>query len=413
MNTKNLVAMGLALGTLSAAANPVIKENSVVLSQNGTNRVTIEYELENSPAIVTVDIKTNNVSIGGRYLQFMGDVNKLVQTGPHKVTWLPHKVWPGEDVQNVTAEVTAWSTNTPPDYMVVSLTGSEFAYYATEDQIPLGVQDEVYKTKKMVFRKIPAAGVKWRMGSPATPEAEHAANEVAHEVTLTEDFYLAIYPMTQAQYKTANWGHNPSGFQTGDGSDLRPVENLCYGQVRGSKNWPTDKHAVEDWTILGQMRAATKRDDFDIPLEAQWEFACRAGHETSLYSGEAFTQTNAEKLGRCSSNGGIPSGGWPASNVDTNSATAAVGTYQPNDWGLYDMLGNVQECCLDWYEEDASQYDPEQGPSSSTEGKRVVRGANFNNGYTIMRSAWRGKMDPATAAVNAGLRVCCPAIAFQ
>lgn len=413
MNTKNLVAMGLALGTLSAAANPVIKENSVVLSQNGMNRVTIEYELENSPAIVTVDIKTNNVSIGGRYLQFMGDVNKLVQTGPHKVTWLPHKVWPGEDVRNVTAEVTAWSTNTPPDYMVVSLTGSEFAYYATEDQIPLGVQDEIYKTKKMVFRKIPAAGVKWRMGSPATPEAEHAANEVAHEVTLTEDFYLAIYPMTQAQYKTANWGNNPSGFKTGDGSDLRPVENMCYQMVRGNKSWPADKHAVDDWTILGQMREATKRYDFDIPLEAQWEFACRAGHETSLYSGEAFTQANAEKLGRCSSNGGLPSSGWPATNVDTNSATAAVGTYQPNDWGLYDMLGNVQECCLDWYEEDASSCDPEQGPSSSTEGKRVVRGANFNNGYTIMRSAWRGKMDPLTGAVNAGLRVCCPAIAFQ
>lgn len=413
MNSKKLVAMGLTLGALLAAANPVIKENSVVLSQNGTNRVTIEYELENSPAIVTVDIKTNNVSIGGRYLQFMGDVNKLVQTGPHKVTWLPHKVWPGEDVQNVTAEVTAWSTNTPPDYMVVSLNGSEFAYYADADQIPLGVQDEIYKTKKMVFRKIPAAGVKWRMGSPATPEAEHAANEVAHEVTLTEDFYLAIYPMTQAQYKTANWGHNPSGFQTGDGSDLRPVENMSYGIIRGSKSWPTDKHEVEDWTILGQMRAATKRYDFDIPLEAQWEFACRAGHETSLYSGEAFTQTNAEKLGRCSSNGGIPPSGWPASNVDTNSATAAVGTYQPNGWGLYDMLGNVQECCLDWYEEDVSSCDPELGPSSSTEGKRVVRGANFNNGYTIMRSAWRGKMDPSAAAVNTGMRVCCPAIAFQ
>ena len=419
MNTKNLVTMGLALGALSAVANPSIKENSVVLSQNGTNRVTIEYELENAPAIITVDIKTNNVSIGGRYLQFMGDVNKLVQTGPHKVTWLPHKVWPGEDVQNVTAEVTAWSTNTPPDYMVVPLTSSEgVSYYVEASQIPNGgVTNDLYKTEYMVFRKIPAAGVRWRMGTPASERSTYTSDGPAHEVTLSEDFYLGIFEMTQRQYELLSWGTKPSQFKNESYYMTRPVEQVSWQAARGAGfSWPTNGHDIAKSTAMGHMRDIVGAGwEFDLPLEAEWEFACRAGSGSPIYTDETFNRENVEKIARISTNGGLFGGStYPNSQCDTNNATAAVGSYQPNVWGLYDMHGNVSEWCLDGAcGDDVATVDPERGADANKDSNRVARGGNFNNTYTIDRAAYRVEKSPTTQGGNQGLRVRCQAIAFK
>ena len=106
--------------------------------------------------------------------------------------------------ENVQAVVTAWATNAPPNYMVVSLTAEKtIRFYANAESVPFGITNDLYKTDEMVFRKCPAANVEWRMGSPVTPaeSGRDATSEVPHYVTHGEDFYIGVYEVTQRQYE--------------------------------------------------------------------------------------------------------------------------------------------------------------------------------------------------------------------
>ena len=91
-----------------------------------------------------------------------------LEGGDRLITWMPNKAWPGDEVaENVTVSVTAWATNAPPDWMVVSLvdTNGYVRYYADESAIPHGLEDDLYKTEQMAFRKIPAANACYRFGN--------------------------------------------------------------------------------------------------------------------------------------------------------------------------------------------------------------------------------------------------------
>ena len=105
------VAAGSAL-----AASPSIRDGSVTFRQDSGRNVTIGYVLDGTPAVVTVDILTNGVSIGeATFSGVAGAVNRLVQTGPNTITWAARKAWPDQIASNVTVKVKAWPTNAPPD----------------------------------------------------------------------------------------------------------------------------------------------------------------------------------------------------------------------------------------------------------------------------------------------------------
>ena len=312
---KKIMSLVVAVVGVSLSATvPVVTPGSVTMSQSSSRRVEIGYELEGEAAIVTIDILTNGVSIGAANMRGMyGDVHVKVEPGVgKKAYWTPTKSWPGHVVPAgaMTAVVKAWATNAPPEWMVVNLDtvcrgrADAVKYYASLDQSPDGgdLSNPIYKTCRIVLKRIPAAGVPFFMGSP-NGETGRISNtsstwgaELLHKVVLSSDFYMAVFETTQAQYTKIY--NEPSQFYFMKDGDCRPVENISTINVRGSSSvWPGETRAaaydsVASSSFLGQLRAQVGETvKFDLPTEAQWEFACRAGTQTGLYTGEDITNT--------------------------------------------------------------------------------------------------------------------------
>jgi formylglycine-generating enzyme required for sulfatase activity len=141
---------------------------------------------------------------------------------------------------------------------------------------------------------------------------------------------------------------------------------------------------------------------FDLPTEAQWEYACRAGTDTALNTGKNLTDKdicpNMAEAGRYKANSrnGDKSG-------DTSVATAKAGSYPPNAWGLYDMHGNVWEWCLDWLGKyPGTESDPK---GVATGSNRVGRGGSWSSrGAYDCRAADRFNRNPSSRALYIGFR---------
>lgn len=422
MNSKNLILPALLLSLGAMASVPVV--SNVTTTQNSARRVIVNYTLSEEPGIVTLTAQTNRgdnvwVDVDDANLTYVsGDVNKVVPVGDHSLTWLPHKSWPDQLITggNIRIGVKAWATNAPPDYMVVSLvTANTVYFYTSTGAIPDGVQADKYKTEYLVMRKCPAANVTWRMGSPTTENGRTAARETPHEVMLTDDYYIGVYPVTQRQYQLL-MNARPSNFKLDADYAMRPVEMVSYEDLRGTKangyNWPNDDHAVNADGFIYKLRTLSGEDGFDLPTEAQWEFACRAGCGAALYNGTEIenttTSTNLNSLARYASNGGKPNGADPAKTCTAKNGTAKVGSYKPNALGLYDMLGNVWEWCLDWYQESPIGFNALTGPVSGS--NHVVRGGGWSNLSNRCRSAYRGSYDPSNRNEGTGFRLACSAV---
>ena len=383
---KTIPFAAACLALAAHAADPSIREGSVTMTQDPSSRqVVIQYELENAPAIVTVDILTNGVSIGASNLKyFAGDVHRIVRpSGTKRITWRPDKAWPGHEItdQSVTAKVTAWALNAPPDVMVIDLVvADQYDFYTSLESLPGrgGVSNDLYKTDKMVFRKCPAANVTWRMGAPST-EPGYAADQAAHLVTLSNDFYMGIYTLTQRQYERITGKASCATKKDAERHDVMPMTDISWAQMRMNSDntvnadydWPSCGHVVNPASVLGKLRTLTgNRLAFDLPLEAQWEFACRAGTGTGLYTGKEITADNV-----------CPNVAEIACYEGNNSGCPdPVGSHLRNNWGFYDMCGNVLEFCLDYYYGTYDNVDPETGAQVDADGKVIAKGTR----------AWRG-----------------------
>ena len=366
----------------AAAVQPEIVENSVFIGHNGNSPlVEISYTLTGEPAVVTVKIETNTladasgdwVSIGGKGTGLLGgEANKVVYTlgEPVKAYWNPAKGFDGKifDSGTVRATVTAWPTNTPPDYMVVDLATQDrlmqTRYYVSTNDFPGGFEDVQYKTTKLVMRKIPAKNVVWWMGSPTRigDEGWDTVDYVPHKVRLTEDYYAGIYELTIGQLKSAEIytlfdANIISKFENSNVSDLLPAERLghCINELRGEPGSTKNSnetvyynayfytgHSVASGSVIDKLRARTGLVDLDLPTEAQWEYAARAGANTALPWNMEYTEENTLMFACTKINQYTHT-----INNETKSGPSPVGTLKPNEWGLYDVLGNVSEICLD------------------------------------------------------------------
>lgn len=413
----------------STAALSAPNVSNVTYWQNPTSKVVeVSYTLEGDSGVPILDICTNGASIGWVNLRgAYGDVHKVIGTGSgKKICWHPDKAWPGHSFDaGVSAVVRVWPTNNPPDIMVVNCEkayeGRDDAvqYFVSYEHLPEGtVNCDAYKTaKKMAFRKVPAAGIVWRMGSPSL-EKGRDSYEALHKVRLTSNYYLGVFEVSQAQYLRF-MGHNASYFKT-DGA-MRPVENVSWYQVRGNDAvWPGATRAeayasVAGTSFCGKMRTHVGGSlKFDLPTEAQWEFACRAGvgaafpDGSNLSSGSESSWQFLEAHSRYKNNSGLDA--TIADNaLSTNDATAVIGTYLPNRWGFHDMHGNVLEWTLDCYAAYGTTSEIDDDPSGADgEEKRTTRGGSYLLQPSYERSAKRFGAIPANGSRHIGFRVCVP-----
>ena len=261
--------------------------------------------------------------------------------------------------------------SSPGKYCVIDLSGGANATtYPVSylDSEPTGGWTDEYKTAKLVLRRI----------DPGTFMMGDISASKAVEVALTKPFYMGVFEVTQKQYGLVT-GQNPSSIK-GNGM---PVDRVSWQAIRGNNNWP-DVKTVTASSFVGLIQTKTGLK-FDLPTEAQWEYACRAGTATSYYWGDSMDGDYA----------------WYWDN-STNLIHEA-GTKRPNAWGLYDMIGNVNEWCLDWYQD---KLPGGENPEGYTSGRgRAVRGGNGTNFAYTCTSSYRSFSSPMPALGYYGFRL--------
>ena len=393
-----VLAVVAFLWLASGAWAQVTISNLVVAQRAGTKLVDITYDVTSAATHVFVSLSVSNGAAQVVATNLSGDVGDVVPGLGKAIVWNMGTDWDGNQ-----ADLRIGLTVRLTDYLVVNLSaGSTATNYPISylDSVPPGGWGDVYKTTMLVLLKIPRGT--FTMGSP-TNEVGHGGDELQHSVTLTKDFYIGVFEVTQKQWERV-MGDWPSYFTNATYRDSRPLETISYNNIRGTAmgtNWPSSNN-VDSNSFMGRLRAKTGLE-FDLPTEAQWEYACRSWTTTALNSGYNLTNTAEDarmsEVGRydynCSTN--------DTRNVDTSGGTAKVGSYLPNVMGLYDMHGNVWEWCLDWYGTYPGTVSDPLGMSSGTD--RVRRGGYWNYTAGYCRSGNRDKSGPMNGGYMYGFRL--------
>ena len=204
----------------------------------------------------------------------------------------------------------------------------------------------------------------------ATPEMENPYDweKPVHRVTLTNNYYIGKYEVTQALWQ-AVMGSNPSGFK----GDNLPVETVSWNDCLD---------------FISKLNVMTGKR-FRLPTEAEWEYAARGGKKSRGYK---YSGSNT-----------LDDVAWY--NYNSSSKTHAVGTKQPNELGIYDMAGNVREWCQDWHGSYSSS--PQTNPTGAVSGlNRVDRGGSWlDDPYGYCRTYSRGISAPDFRYSTCGLRL--------
>ncbi len=220
---------------------------------------------------------------------------------------------------------------------------------------------------KLEMVLIPAG--EFLMGSPASDKDAAADEKPQHRVRITKPFYIGKYLVTNRQWEVL-MGGNPGG-------GGRPTNPVMW------QNWDDCQQFIDKLNA----KSGEEGGKFQLPTEAQWEYACRAGSTTRYFFGD-----DASRLGEYA---------WST----TNSAGEPhpVGEKKPNAWGLYDMHGYVWQWCQDWYDTGYYYYanSPADNPAGPPGGSnRVFRGGAWCDLADRCRSANRGSHAPSGATTS-------------
>ena len=476
----------LATAALNATeTNPAVIEQVIVRQQwPWSTDVKIEYKLKDvsSPVDVSVEAYNGDEKLDQSRLNesLTGDrfgVTDVVGTiildpvkafGTEKVALANFKVklslsGSSENINEVIYKIVDLGDGSVVDVKRSDILGGKYGSFETDFgrigsgyETPLkdvliwtGVTNNpVYKTDKLVLRKIPAAGKTFAMGSNNTTDPGRNTNEDQHDVTLQHDFWIGVFELTQGQackiYGSEEvlekMGKETVSFAKGPNRMWCPLFAHYLG-LRGNQDvqsqyvlWPGNGHEVgikySSWglaypTVLSQLRLRAPTLAFDLATEAQWEFACRGGTTSGIYTGETMPGNvssgvkygPADVLGRYKFNGGYGNDESATTEPDDTTETlgpAVVGSYRPNAYGLYDMYGNAEEWVLDGYVANLGTEavtEPVGLASADQNSSRTTKGSSWAGMAKCFRSAYRSNANGKGAGSNAagkytGCRVC-------
>ena len=280
------------------------------------------------------------------------EVASVSQSSP---TALPQQSQPQQPIEQVQAVASVASPTTMSSSS--NMVGSSESGSVIIIPVKNGISIEMVKVEAGSFD----------MG--ATPEMENPDTDemTVHRVTLTNDYYIGKYEVTQALWQ-AVMGGNPSNIK----GDALPVETVNWGDCQD---------------FISKLNAMTGKR-FRLPTEAEWEYAARGGKKSRGYQ-----YSGSNTLGDVA---------WYGDN--SGSKTHAVGTKQPNELGIYDMTGNVWEWCQDWY--DSYSSSPQTNPTGAASGScRVDRGGGWGYSARYCRSSYRFDCTPDFRNGDLGLRL--------
>ncbi len=256
------------------------------------------------------------------------------------------------------------------------------------------------------------------MGSPVN-ESGRDKDELRHQATLSKDYWLGKYEVTQGQWKAvmgttlqdqANKAHSGKGRDwIGNIGDDYPMYWVNWNEASEFCRLLTEHERSAGCLPTGYK--------YTLPTEAQWEYACRAGTSEALYSGDIVIlgKRNAPALDVIAWYGGNSSDGYEGMGQDTKdwkekqylggfAGPREVGGKKPNGWGLYDMIGNMCEWCRDWY--GGYPSNPVTDPLGASSGSyRVLRGGSWYDAAKCCRPAFRGRDVPTRRCDFIGFRV--------
>lgn len=344
-----LLSCSLLAATTFSATDPYV--TNVVVNQRWpwSNKVDIDYTLvteTNCDVEITATYAGCPSNLSLTASSALSSLPFDLAAGAHHLTWDPTAAGlSNSTLANFKVTLTAVSAEAHK-YLILNMADGSCQYLA---DIPEGGWQAAaygtrYVTTNLVFRRIPGGTFTMGLSSAEqTKVSQVTAVLNTHTVKLSHDYYIGIYPVTKGQLRYASQNI------TGEGDVAYPVIESYYG-LRGNPTssseaicWPDTKYAVASGAWLTYFRAKAKATGFiiDLPTEAEWERACRAGTTTLFYNG-GTTSDSAATLSNL-----VSDIAWWTPNSG-NSANHNVGSKTANAWGLYDMNGLYWEWVRDW-----------------------------------------------------------------
>ena len=324
----------------------------------------------------------------------------------------------------------------PPPLLVVPFAASEAQARIREWSDYLGQEATITNRTGIKLALIPPG--RFPMGIEASdverlvacfPDAEATYFDdelrAPHPVCIESPFRLGVHEVTVGQfrqfveasgYKTEAESDKQGGYGWNDAKSQLEGP-LAHFDWRASGYEQTDEHPVvnvswNDAQAFCQWLSKTEGAEYRLPTEAEWEYACRAGTSTWFYCGDHPDElTRVGNVADATAKAGLVGyQGYPfLSSHDNCLFSARVGRFLANEFGIYDLHGNVSEWCQDWYGKDYYQAArPEHSPEGPVGGmERVHRGGSWSSGAQHCRSTYRGKAAPTSRNVFLGFRVAC------
>lgn len=312
-------------------------------------------------------------------------------------------------------------------YMAIDISsGPSARKYPVErfDSEPVGGWPIEYKTTKILLKRVRACV--FDMGySPSgrVLDDEMFRGNAEHEVKLLKDYYIGVFPITCRQWQLV-MGHGQNRVRQEDSDDLRPITNVSYNDIRGKwlgRVWPNSSVA-DQGTFICRIRQKCGIDELDLPTEAEWENAAGGGigshFGVELPCGTTWWSSTGRYAMDDDRNRDFIKGAqefcwcWDHFAHTGPTSLMQVGQKRPNDWGFYDMCGNVGEWCLDcrdWNRGKESVTDP-RGPDNycyDGNSTRIVKGGAYDLPAIYCSCHARIGRDCQSRESTIGFRLCC------